>query len=300
MITLFLIFTFITFCLAFRTTKSERKNDAGGMITNSEHFMFTDRVKILIDNLRNLPCEFIEIKASCDGTPLSARYYHQSDDAPIAILCHGYRGTAFRDFCGGHKLAYDMGHNILLIDERAHGKSGGNTITFGIKERHDVVDWSKYIANRFPNSKIILYGISMGGTTVLLTSELDLPNQVKAICADCPYISPRVILKRTVKTMPFPKNCGYPFLFSAARIFGGFSLSDLSAADAVKHAKIPILIIHGEADDFVPCDMSREIAKANPDIILETFPGADHGVSYLTNTERYTKIVKDFLDNVLN
>ncbi len=299
MITLFLIFTFITFTLAFRTTKKERENDAGGMITNSEHLMFTDRVKTLISNLRALPYEAVEINASCDGTRLFARYYHNDDNAPVDILCHGYRGSAFRDFCGGHKTCRDMGHNILLIDQRAHGKSGGNTITFGIKERYDILDWANYVANRFPNNKIMLYGISMGGASVLYASELNLPKQVVGICADCPFSSPRDILKRTVKTMPFPQNCGYPFLFPAARIFGGFTLSKLNAKDTTKNSKVPILIIHGENDDFVPCDMSLEIAKDNPNVTLFTFPNADHGVSYMHDTDRYNKIVKDFCDKAL-
>ncbi len=299
MITLFLIATFICFCMAFRTTEKERENDAGGMITSSSHLMYTERVKTLISDLRALPCEFVNISASIDGTNLSARYYHQKDGAPIDILCHGYRGSAFRDFCGGHKLCRDMGHNILLIDQRAHGKSGSNTITFGIKERYDVLDWANYIATRFPNLPIMLYGISMGGTTVLLSSELNLPPQVKGICADCPFSSPRAILKNTVKKMPFPKNLGYPFLFPAAKIFGGFNLSKISAVDTSKNSKVPILIIHGETDDFVPCEMSREIAKDNNNITLVTFKDATHGVSYMTDTERYNKTVKDFCNKVL-
>ena len=299
MITLILIISFICFCMAFRTTQKERENDAGGMITNSSHLMFTEKVKTLICDLRALPCEFVSITASIDGTPLSARYYHQNDGAPVDILCHGYRGTAFRDFCGGHKLCRDMGHNILLIDQRAHGKSGGNTITFGIKERYDVLDWANYIAARFPNAPIMLYGISMGGATVLLSSELDLPKQVKGICADCPFSSPRAILKNTVKNMPFPQNLGYPFLFLASSVFGAFKLSKISAVDTTKNSKVPILIIHGEEDDFVPCDMSREIAKDNDKITLVTFKDATHGISYMTDTERYNNTVKAFCDKVL-
>ena len=295
----FLIISYVCFCLAFKTTKKERENDAGGMITNSNHYMYTQKVKDWIQTLRERKCEFVNITASCDGTLLSARYYHQKDGAPIAILCHGYRGSAFRDFCGGHKMCYEMGHNILLIDQRAHGKSGGNTITFGIKERYDVLDWTKYIADRFPESQMVLYGISMGGATVLLASELDLPKQVKGIFADCPFSSPRDILKNTVKNMPFPKNLGYPFLFSAARLFGNFKLTKINCADSVKNAKIPILIIHGEEDDFVPCEMSRKIAENNPNVTLETFKNATHGVSFMEDTDRYIKIVNDFCNKVL-
>jgi len=64
---------------------------------------------------------------------------------------------------------------------------------------------------------------------------------------------------------------------------------------------VPILLIHGEADRFVPCELSRQIAEANPEMIeFHTFPGAGHGVSYLADTERYTKLVRDFCEKIFS
>ena len=72
-----------------------------------------------------------------------------------------------------------------------------------------------------------------------------------------------------------------------------------SALGAVSNTTLPILLIHGEADGFVPCEMSREIAAACASKAqLETFPGADHGVSYLSDPERYGRIVKEFLESI--
>ena len=66
-----------------------------------------------------------------DGTPLAARYYHHADGAPLAIIFHGYRGYAERDGLGGYTLCTALGYNVLLPDQRAHGYSGGHTITMG-------------------------------------------------------------------------------------------------------------------------------------------------------------------------
>ena len=67
------------------------------------------------------------------------------------------------------------------------------------------------------------------------------------------------------------------------------------------NTQVPILLIHGEADSFVPCDMSREILDANPEKISRvTFPDADHGISYLVDTDRYAMTVKDFVRKVLS
>ena len=83
------------------------------------------------------------------------------------------------------------------------------------------------------------------------------------------------------------------------RVYGGFDVDEMDAARAVKQATVPILIIHGESDSFVPCEMS-DIAAENPALVTRyTFPGADHGFSYLVDTPRYKKIVTEFAEKAL-
>ena len=101
--------------------------------------------------------------------------------------------------------------------------------------------------------------------------------------------------------MGYPAWLAMPLIRLGARIFGGFSLRAASAERAVAHTRVPILIIHGEADDFVPCDMSRDIHAVNPEKIrLETFPNARHGLSYVTDFARYSACVKTFLEQANN
>ena len=189
---------------------------------------------------------------------------------------------------------------MLLIEERAHCTSEGHTISFGINERYDVLNWTRYAAERFgPDTKILLCGISMGAATVLLASELDLPQNVRGIMADCPYTTPEEIIKETGRMLKFPMKLAMPFVMLSARIFGGLTLGGVSTAEAVRHTKVTILLIHGEADGLVPCSMGREIAAANPAMVdLQTFPGAGHGLSYLTDTRRYTDLIEAFCEKI--
>ena len=114
-----------------------------------------------------------------DGTPLAARYYHHNDGAPLAIIFHGYRGYAVRDGLGGYTLCTKLGYNVLLPDQRAHGYSGGHTITMGVKERYDARDWAVWARSHFgPEVPIFLMGVSMGAATVLLAAGLNLPDNV--------------------------------------------------------------------------------------------------------------------------
>ncbi len=251
----------------------------------------------LIRGMEALPCEEIRIPAY-DGVSLRARYYHLRDGAPLQIEMHGYRGAAVRDFCGGHALARELGMNVLSVDQRAHGESGGKVITFGIRERLDCQSWAQYAFLRFgPETPIYLAGVSMGAATVLMASALKLPHTVRGIIADSPYTEPEAIIRKVIsKDAHLPAGALLPLLRFGARLFGRFDLRGASALEAAGRTEIPILLIHGEEDRFVPCDMSRELAAAcaGPHG-LETFPGAGHGLSYIVDPERYKKAVEEFM-----
>ena len=253
----------------------------------------------LIRELVDRPYERVEITAR-DGTRLVARYHHVKDGAPLEIQCHGYRGCGVREFCGGNPLAKEMGHNTLLIDQRAHGESGGRVITFGIRERLDILDWVEYARGRFGDVPIFLFGISMGGAAVLMASGEPLPPSVVGIIADCPYSDPGDIICSVIRMMHLSPRYAFPLVQASARVFGGFSLSACSAREAVTRASVPILLLHGECDRLVPCDMSREIAAAAGERAeLHTFKGADHGSACMSDPPRYRALLADFCTRCL-
>ena len=261
------------------------------------------RMGELMELMRGIPYERVEITAR-DGTRLVGRYIHVKDGAPLQIQCHGYRGGPVRDFCGGNKLAREMGHNTLLIEQRAHGDSGGRTITFGIRERFDCLDWVEYAIGRFgEETDILLVGVSMGAATVLMTAGLPLPPQVRGVIADAPYSSPYAIIRRVCGEMGFPPAPAMPVVCLGARLWGGFGVRADSAVAAVRRAQVPMLIIHGEDDRFVPCDMSREIAvsaaEAGRDVTLFTVTGAGHGLSFIEDPEGYRQTVRGFVERCL-
>lgn len=232
-----------------------------------------------------------------DGLKLHGRYYHVKDGAPLNIGFHGYRATALRDFCVGADESLKRGHNFLLIDQRGQGLSQGNTITMGIKEHKDALAWVQYAIDRFGKDvKIVLYGVSMGAATVIMATSLDLPFNVKGVIADCPYCVPKdILLDVAHKDMKVPKKLAYPFIWVAARLFGNFNVNEINCADAVKNAKIPVIVLHGEADYYVPCEMSEQIEKANPLMVKRyTFRNAGHGLSFFAETQRYREIAEAF------
>ena len=292
-----LIGGYISYRLAFRAS-DERLLDPYLDIDHDPEY--EDVRRELISFLVSRPCEEIRIK-SRDGLTLFARYYHVKDGAPLEIQVHGYRSISRRDFSASGRESISEEYNLLLIDQRAHGESDGQVISFGIKERFDVIDWVKYAENRFgKDTKIILLGISMGAATVLMAAGEDLPDSVKGVIADCPYSSPIDIICRVGKRMHIPAFVTRIIAPIGARVYGGFSLYESSPVSAVSRAKVPILLIHGEADNFVPLYMSREIAAKNPEIRLLTFPLARHGFSFLVDTDRYRIAVREFIAEAIS
>ena len=239
---------------------------------------------------------------SFDGSKLFARYYHVADDAPVQILFHGYKSSSLLDCSGGSYFADQLGHNAIVVDQRSHGQSDGTVITFGIKERKDCLCWIKYAIERFGNDvPIILSGLSMGAATVLMVTDQNLPENVKGIIADCPYSSPKEIIMKVAKEMHFPPRLMLPFVWLGGFIFGRFNLFESSAIEAIKDCQIPILILHGDADELVPCEMSRLMQNSGAkDITLETFAGAGHGLSYMILPDKYEKAVLNFVNRCLN
>ena len=212
-------------------------------------------------------------------------------------MFHGYRSSCLRDGMGAFRFTQECGYNILMVDQRAHRMSGGRTITFGVKERYDCLEWIKYIkAEHGDDTKIILIGLSMGATTVLMAAGHELPDNVKGIIADCGYSSPKDILQSVIKGMKLPVKCTYFFVRLSAIIYGGFDPESVSAEELLRNATVPILFIHGEEDRYVPCEMSRknyEACASEKELLL--VPGADHGMSYMTDTPRYVEKFKGFL-----
>ena len=284
------------FCFAF-----VRRNDSDIDNLDAKHNRFLkeyrDIIKPGMDYIDNTPHRWVFTK-SFDGLKLAARYFPVKDSKRTIILFHGYRSSAKRDFSCAVKMYCSMGLNVLLVDQRSHGKSEGRIITFGVKERYDALTWVDFVLKNYGNdTDIFLGGMSMGATTVLLSAGLNLPKNVKGIIADCGFTSPIAIIKK-VSRQAFHIS-GFivlPIMDFFCRIFGRFSIKGISTTDALAKSKTPIIMFHGTKDNFVPMEMSREnfdAAECEKQLFL--VENADHGFSYFFDTRGVTENVHEFI-----
>ena len=245
---------------------------------------------------QEMPYEEVYV-TSYDGLSLFGRCYIVSRGAPWVIMFHGYRSVAYFECGCGLKFAVDSGYNVLLVDQRAHGKSGGKCLTFGIKESIDCRTWVDYVISRAGSDvKIVLFGISMGGATVLMAAERNLPKNVRAIVSDCAFSSPSDVVKKVIRDNNFPAGT-YPLLRLGGLIFGGVDVGKGSAVTAMEKCDIPVLIFHGEDDRFIPCEMGRAIFEhcRSPKKEMLTVPDAGHCMSFFVNRSEYYNKLKNFI-----
>lgn len=290
------LLTYFCFYLAFYVPRKKNKSTEEYSLPPGEIYEpFRDVMISWMKEVRAMPHEDVSIQ-SFDGLTLRGKYYEAYPGAAIELMFPGYRGDAERDLCGGVQRCFALGRNALIVDQRAGGESDGHIITFGIKEHLDCHAWVDFMIEHFGSDvKIILTGISMGAATVIMAAGKPLPKNVIGVLADCGYTSPKDIIKKVIRQIHLPATFLYPFVKFAAKLFGGFDLEEFSPIEAIKNCSVPIILFHGETDDYVPCDMSKSnYESCTGTKRLVTVPNAGHGLSYPVSPEKYLNALKEF------
>lgn len=239
---------------------------------------------------------------SRDGLKLHAYWVPADDPKGTVLFAHGYRSTPLVDFGLAYRFYHDNGMNLLIPAQRCHGKSEGKYITFGVKESQDMWDWLIFHNTHLGSDPVILSGLSMGATTMLYLADQVLPENVRGIIADCGFTSPKAIIGDVIrKTIHLPAELVLVPVELFARIFAGFSLSEKDTRQSLMKSRVPVLMIHGQADDFVPCIMSQDAFSAccgKKKLLL--VEGAGHGESFLVDREKYSSFIREFLKENVN
>lgn len=251
------------------------------------------------EKLESQPHETVEITAD-DGVNLVGHWYPCEGAKRVIIAMHGWRSDWSRDFGIISQFWHNQGCSVLYAEQRGQGDSGGEYMGFGLLERFDCLQWINWIEEHSDSSlPVYLAGVSMGASTVLMTSGFELPRRIHGIVADCGFTSPHAIWKYVVQN-----NLKIPYgLYSAVadelcRKKIQVGSKDYSCAQALENCKVPVLFIHGTDDHFVPVEMTFENYKAckSPKRLL-VVPGADHGMSYLVDTKGYQNTMTEFFNN---
>ena len=238
---------------------------------------------------------------SFDGTKLYGRYFEADPKSDLTfILLHGYYGSGPKNFILQFDMLRATGANILMVDQRAHGKSEGKFITFGVKERCDVAEWVKLLLSRNEKTKFILYGVSMGASTVLAAAALPVvKDSLCGIIADCGFTSPADEFKHLA--VIHGKSAPQKFIDEASKVVkqkADFETNEFTTLDSVSAMTVPALFVHGKKDKFVPSDFTVRNYEActSPYKRLLLVDNAYHAGSFYHDTERYTAEIRELIN----
>ena len=220
---------------------------------------------------------------SRDGLRLSGWFARPSgvfDNGNCVVVLHGI-GDSRRGAAGFAPLFLNAGYSVLMPDSRAHGESGGNVVTYGVLEKHDVVRWAKW-ARTQGCRKMFGLGESLGGAVLLEAAALE---HFEAIVAECAYSDLRSIARYRIRQMTgLRPSIGGPVILETSLIFArfgyGVNLADGSPLESIRTLQTPVLLIHGLDDDRTPYYHSQRLALANPAAQLWLVPLAGHTGAY--------------------
>jgi len=233
-------------------------------------------------------CSAVEIRGS-DGVRLRAWYFQPAArNGGAVIALHGV-GASREQAAGLARLFLPAGYTVLAPDLRGHGESGG-IATYGVLEAADVHRWADWLFRSPAVTRLYGIGESLGGSVLL--QSLSLEPRFRAVIAESAYSDfPSIARERIGRLLPLGTGwLAGPVVFSGltwARWRHGIDLRRASPVaaigiDAVRKTHIPILLIHGLADNLTSPDNSRRIAAANSAVELWLVPGAEHTGAWIT------------------
>lgn len=285
-----------------RTMKrGKAKTERTMKMAGTDWSQYTDFIAERKEQLLARPSEEVSLEAK-DGLKLHGTYFPQGNEKKVVLCFHGYTSEGMKDNLAISDYFLKRGYGLMLVDERAHGQSEGTYIGFGCLDRGDALCWLDWLIERCGEDvEILMFGTSMGGATVLMASGLELPLQVKGIISDCGFTSPKEVFTHVLHSMyHLPAFPVIPLANLMNKKLAGYGMDECNAAREVQKATVPILMIHGSADTFVPASMCDEIyeniASPKQKLIVE---GAAHAESYYKDTESYEKALDEFIASLV-
>ena len=288
-----LVVSYLIFNLSLNRYSNKSKifeNDLNGKKSSNTTEALPD-TKWLKENAR-----LVAIR-SFDNVKLSG-YLIKHKSNKYVILVHGYTSN-HQALINKAKMFYNLGYGVLLYDLRAHGMSEGKYITMGVKDNYDLKNWIEFLITTEHTKEIGLFGISMGAATVMMALD-NIQSEVKFAIEDCGYTSVWDEFKYQLNGLfHLPP---YPFLNVCnmySKLFAKFSFNEISPVSSLSKTHIPMLMIHGDKDTFVPFEMLDKNYKSCKSY-KEKFivKGANHAEAEKIDPKGYWNAIETFIKYV--
>lgn len=203
---------------------------------------------------------------------------------PALLILHGYPAEKGDLLFRASRLHPDF--NILLIDFRYFGESGGTHTTFGFKERLDVEAALLFLESR-GFEKVGVFGFSLGGATAILQAAQD--DRIAAVVSYASFADLTLLGKDTYSHLPLIREALVPLMKFWAKMFWDVDAA-YSPQDAARYIQIPILIVHSRQDDQIPFHHAL--------LLRDALLNNEHAEFYFTERGLHGELPLDFEEKV--
>jgi alpha-beta hydrolase superfamily lysophospholipase len=238
---------------------------------------------------------------SFDHHKLHGYFIKNKKEKKVVISFHGYNTEARKEYPLHHSY-YSDGYTVLIVDQRGVGRSRGGFITMGLLERWDCLRWIDYVVGRYGGDvEILLDGLSMGASTIMMAAQDIRAPQVKGMIVNCGFDSCTDQLAYTItKLMHLPLVPVLPTVKLYAKLLAKYDMDAITAGASLAKSDIPLLMIHGAKDTFVPYENLAKIfaqAKAEHKKMVPCEHAA-HGISRFEDRELFDREICGFLSEL--
>lgn len=266
----------------------------GSSLTKPEREALTTNPK----KAEKLAYEDVSFRSLKDRTRLSG-WWIPSEDAKLTIVfAHGYgknREQTDVPIFPLFKKFHDAGYNVLTFDFRGSGISEGKRVTVGAKEQDDLLTAVSYAKSR-ASEPVVLYGISMGASTALVTAP---KADVAGVIADSPFSDLENYLETNLPVWSGLPNFPFtPVILQVTPPLTGLNPERVKPIEAIRRIDLPILMIHGKDDDAIPVTESMRLQKAAPHSELYVTENDGHVQSYAHDRKAYEDKVLSYLEDI--
>lgn len=236
------------------------------------------------------------------GYLLRGVFSRGTDPTRTVVFVHGHTWSWY-----GQVKYFDIyrrrGYNLVAYNHRYHGDSGGENCTAGLIEKRDLLTIARWAREQFPQTEVFgVMGESLGAATSLQYMGSD--QALSFVHADCPFSDMLELYTYQMKINHIPSFLR-PTALAACRRYlrrkAGFDPIQVSPKAAILTTDVPLLLVHGKEDRYVPTSMSIAMYESRKDRArteLLLVDGARHAQSIIADRKTYTDSVNRFLDSI--
>ncbi len=212
------------------------------------------------------------------------------------ILLHGIGGHKESNL-GFSRILADNGFNVIIYDQRAHGKSGGKYCTFGFHEKKDVSKFIDIAISKFPSLPVGIHGASMGGAVAIQALEHDERLRFGIIESTFNTLE-NVVIEYGRGYFKFRSRWLAQRILSKSADIAEFKPFDIKPIESCKNIKQPVLMVHGDIDEKIPIEFNQQNYDAlkSEDKEFYVVKGAGHENVGEIGGEQYMAKLLSFLN----